>query len=253
MIKLIVSDVDGTILRRGEETVREAVFDAIRALTDKGIAFCLSSGRGYGSLRSLFAPVADRVYFACHYGAVYLKDGRVLYHRPIKAEDITRFVRADAYRDKNVMLCGADRTYLLHCAPAFQDMLISQGVGELCRVSSATEIKEPIYKLGAYCNKRQPVAMPMPSGELRVAYEGDGWIEYVPRYANKGTALTDLQMRLFAGKYDTLAIGNDHHDIDLMRNAKYTVCMKGSSDELRRVCEREAEDILAVLEEMRIC
>ena len=245
---MIVSDVDGTILRRGEESVRPAVLEAIRRLSDAGVAVCVSSGRGYGSLKTLFAPVADRLYFACHYGALYLKNDRVLYHHPLKAEDVTRFVRADAYRNKNLLLCGADCNYLLHAAPAFRDMLEEQGIGTIRTVTSATEIREPLYKLAAYCNRQQPVALPA-SGEMRVAWEGDGWIEYVPRYANKGTALADLQMRLFAGKYDTLAIGNDRHDIDLMRHAKYTVCMKGSEPSLRAVCDREVEDVMTVLGE----
>ena len=153
MVKLIVSDVDGTILRRGEASVRPAVLDAIRRLSDAGVTVCVSSGRGYGSLKTLFAPVADRLYFACHYGALYLKGDRVLYHHPLKAEDVTRFVRADAYLNKNVMLCGADCTYLLHAAPAFRDMLEGQGIGTIRTIASVTEIKEPLYKLAAYCNQ----------------------------------------------------------------------------------------------------
>ena len=78
MIKLILSDVDGTLLQRGEGAFDEHVFDVVDKLHAKGIHFAAASGRGYGDLNRLFAPVKDKMAFVCSDGAMTIVDGSVL-------------------------------------------------------------------------------------------------------------------------------------------------------------------------------
>lgn len=58
-IRLICSDIDGTLLQYGKKELEGEIFEQIRALHQRGIWFCPASGRQYTSLRKLFAPVAD--------------------------------------------------------------------------------------------------------------------------------------------------------------------------------------------------
>ena len=44
-IKLICSDIDGTLLQYGRQKLEGEIFDQIRALHDRGILFCPASGR----------------------------------------------------------------------------------------------------------------------------------------------------------------------------------------------------------------
>ena len=45
MIKLIVSDVDGTLVPDGSSKINPEVFDTILKLREKGIQFAIASGR----------------------------------------------------------------------------------------------------------------------------------------------------------------------------------------------------------------
>ena len=47
MIKLVATDIDGTLLQSGEREVPEAVFVQIDRLLKKGILFAAASGRQY--------------------------------------------------------------------------------------------------------------------------------------------------------------------------------------------------------------
>lgn len=69
MVKLIASDIDGTLLSYGETSLPPALFGLIRRLRSAGVLFCPASGRQYHSMRQLFAPVADEVCFLCENGA----------------------------------------------------------------------------------------------------------------------------------------------------------------------------------------
>ena len=73
-IRLICSDIDGTLLQYGRKELEDEIFEQIRELHRRGILFCPASGRQYTSLRKLFAPVADCCVFLCENGGVIYKD-----------------------------------------------------------------------------------------------------------------------------------------------------------------------------------
>ena len=65
-IRLICSDIDGTLLQYGKKELEDEIFEQIRELHRRGILFCPASGRQYTSLRKLFAPVAVYAYCNLH-------------------------------------------------------------------------------------------------------------------------------------------------------------------------------------------
>ena len=79
MIKLIASDLDGTLLLNKTQTLPEDLFPLIRALNELGIRFVAASGRQYPNMKRLFAPVASDISFICENGALAVEKGQVLY------------------------------------------------------------------------------------------------------------------------------------------------------------------------------
>ncbi len=67
MIRLIATDLDGTLLD-AEGKLPDGIFDRIRALNARGIRFAAASGRQYGNLKRLFAPIARDMDFICETG-----------------------------------------------------------------------------------------------------------------------------------------------------------------------------------------
>ena len=45
MIKLIVSDIDGTLVEDGTDKINTEIYDVIMQLKEKGIRFAAASGR----------------------------------------------------------------------------------------------------------------------------------------------------------------------------------------------------------------
>ena len=63
-IKLICSDIDGTLLQYGKKELEDEIFEQIRELHRRGILFCPASGRQYTSPVSythLTLPTNSRV------------------------------------------------------------------------------------------------------------------------------------------------------------------------------------------------
>ena len=86
MIKLIASDIDGTLVKEGSHEIDPAYYDVIRELKEAGIIFCACSGRQYHSMMELFKPVADDIYFIASNGTVVRTRDRVLHSWKIDPE-----------------------------------------------------------------------------------------------------------------------------------------------------------------------
>ena len=52
MIKLIVSDVDGTLVEDGSADINPELFEVILKLREKGIQFAIASGRPWSQCRA---------------------------------------------------------------------------------------------------------------------------------------------------------------------------------------------------------
>lgn len=115
-IRLVCSDLDGTLLQYGKKELEGEIFDQIRALHDQGIPFCPASGRQYTSLRKLFAPVADCCIFLCENGGVIYKDELCIAKNPMPralAEEIAEDLWSRSDGQGEVMLSGQNTAYLM--------------------------------------------------------------------------------------------------------------------------------------------
>lgn len=74
MIKLIATDIDGTLLKDGTLMIDPEYMTVIEKLTSKGIIFVACSGRQFISERKLFAPVCDKL--------LYITDGGTVVRTP---------------------------------------------------------------------------------------------------------------------------------------------------------------------------
>ena len=59
-IKLICSDIDGTLLQYGKQELEDEIFEQIRELHRRGILFCPASGRQYTCLLYTSPSPRDR-------------------------------------------------------------------------------------------------------------------------------------------------------------------------------------------------
>ena len=78
MIKLIASDLDGTLLKEGSMDINPEIYDIIRKLKAKGIVFAAVSGREYDSIERVFAPVKDDIYFIAGNGGIISYQGEII-------------------------------------------------------------------------------------------------------------------------------------------------------------------------------
>ncbi len=227
MIRLAVADFDGTLRPYGQRTVDASVLSEIERMLDAGIHFAVSSGRTYGELKPHFEAFSEKMWFICCDGAYTVCKERVVYERRIAREDLRLF---DCMPKGSIayVLHGVSKNYAVGELPCDAERYAASSV------PSGASISEPIYKITAYGT---PPRLPPYCG-LRSHWDGGAYSmsQYVNRFCNKGTALSDLQTRLMLTKFDTACVGDSGNDIAMMHNAKLSVAVGERCEELRRAC-----------------
>lgn len=241
MIKLIVSDFDGTLLPYGENAVSSTVGKQIRAALDSGVTFAVSSGRTYRELLTFLPEFADSIYFICCDGAYYVKKGKTLYARKIENTDLALFFGA-AREGFSFVLHGAENNY------SFGEIPGEASVFAPTKISKASEITEKIFKVTTYGREFKP----SPYSGLRMHWDGgeNSSAQYVNRFADKGTALSDLQTRLALTKFDTACLGDSGNDVVMMKGAKYSFAIGNRCEALTAAANRNAPTAEAALDSL---
>ncbi len=247
MIKFVVCDVDGTILKTGEQHLSDNVSFALDQLSESGRTLCFASGRSIFAIKSILGKHCDNAYLVGCDGAVIAKDEKVLYTRPISSGDVLKLVRDDKYRDCAATVSTPYKTYVLRGREIIEKN--SEGIHADNLVGAATlyDVKEPVVKVSFFSEKGNIEPVFFGIAALRVCYNANGWCEYVSAIADKGLAVSDLQMRQYLSKFDTACFGDGENDVCMMKKAKYAVSVGNASEKLKEVCNFHTEDIAKTL------
>ena len=108
MIRLVASDIDGTLLQGGARALSDELFGLIRVLKKRGILFCAASGRQYRSMRALFAQAEDDIAYLCENGAIVYRGGSVVSKLAMERADALALIgQIQAQEQCEVLISGA--------------------------------------------------------------------------------------------------------------------------------------------------
>lgn len=252
-IRLICSDVDGTILPRGGE-ISERTRAAVRALGEKGVPFVIASGRWYVAAKDIADRLAltDGVMIVANGGAVVRLDGTPLWEWTMTAEEAGRayeiLLKYDVMRNafvRNAVYRENTRAYR-----AMEPGLTSYlgGACAMCNDDRDRFEREGLrspYKLEAYSDCK-PVMTALRAELVQAGFEVTSayWnnLEIQSRGAGKGAAVRWLAQQLGAARDEILALGDNSNDLSMLQAAGWPVAMANGVDELKRAARLVAPD-----------
>ncbi len=263
MLKLVICDVDGTLLPAGQTRLSDGVVQGLSALVKTGARVVLASGRSLHGIKALTAglPFEEALCYIADDGALCLADGKVLYHKQIAEREIAAFAGEKAYAGCPKLFFAGSFSYALDADEAFLADVRRENLDEVRPISKLYEMREPVFKLGVRSpdGKSEPPAFSFLPGTLREAYQNGAWREYTPANADKGTALAALQAVFYVTAGETAALGDGYNDRVVFAKAAYTFARRtgdklladsayalfdDAADVLKRLCgmQREAKE-----------
>ena len=247
MIKIFVTDVDGTLFPDGGQILSPEYFTMIREMGKKGIQFGASSGRPLANLRKVFAPVADEIFYIDENGAFASYQGKQLTLEPMTMEDSREIVRDTRKMDGCMsMYDTGEYCYFEKGDEEAFDVMKTEFHFPCKIVDDLTKLEEPCIKFTVY--RRTDVEKvtekefnPKWRKTHQVACGGTRFMDLMNKGVTKGSALSKVQKFFGVSPEETLAFGDNINDIEMLENAKYSFAIGNARKEVKDVADYHAD------------
>ena len=247
MIKLIVSDIDGTLVRDGENQVNPELFDVIMRLKrEKGIHFAAASGRQAASIEYTFRPIKKEIFYLAENGSYLGCWGRNLFLYPMERGLACRLA-ADIRSDPRleVLVSGSKRAYLETKDEGLAAWLREGYHFDVVRVDDVTQVDDEIIKVSAYCSQGiQEAAAYLRErygSQMKMTISGDMWMDCMASEVNKGEAVRTLQESLNILPRETMVFGDQLNDIEMLGRAYFSFAVGNAREEVKKAARFQAD------------
>lgn len=231
-IKLIVSDLDGTLVNSSGK-ISEEFFDLYEKLKRFEVTFAFASGRQYQNLAKIFSSIKEEVYFIVQNGAYMLHKEKEIFSRVLSKENVTEAVKiVKTLPEREVVLCGKKSAYIQKGNVEFKNRL-SKTYEILTEMENITQpIEDDILQI-SICDLKDVEKDTFPHFEKfkekhLVKVSGEIWMDINPIDANKGIALHELQKILNVSEQETMAFGDYMNDTEMLQNAYYSFAVENA-------------------------
>ncbi len=238
MIKLIVSDIDGTLVNNKKE-IPNRFWEIFNIIKTKNIRFCAASGRQMQSLEQLFAPIANEVGFVSDNGAFVKFQGNELYEIPMEISEVKSVLTTcEQIENIGTVLCGKRKAYIKTESDSIFEEIVRHYPSNQ-RVSSFSDINDTIFKISV-CDPKTSKLNSYPylkkfSDRLNVVISGELWLDVTDKKVNKGLALRYLQQLWNISPEETVVFGDQLNDLEMIQAAKFSFAMKNAQPEVKQV------------------
>jgi Cof subfamily protein (haloacid dehalogenase superfamily) len=241
-IKLVVSDMDGTLLNsKGEVSV--LFFELFKKLQLQNILFCAASGRQYNRIVDKLSAIKDDIYVIAENGGIAKKGGEILLLKALETKKVAKVIPVlRNIKDTNIVLCSQDTAYIeskdVKFTTLFQEYYHSfKIVDDLVEVAKKT----PILKIAVYHFSSSEDFIYPEIKYLKEDYllkiSGQNWLDISDEQANKGNALRAVQKLLNVSKEETMVFGDYHNDIEMLQEASFSFAMGNAHKDITEIAK----------------
>lgn len=242
LIRLIASDMDGTLLDEHSEVPPET-YDLVLALREKGVHFAASSGRRFDRLCQFFAPVRDKMDFVAANGAQVYVDGELVDREVFSHLGIRRLAKTvGKFESLHMALFDDEKSFLLDD----EDKFVREIDKDLPNAERIWYLPGPdvsILKISIYCEDGHVMdyayALSRELGdEFLFAPSGTHWIDALQRGVNKATGIEQVMAHHGITRDEVMAFGDSMNDYEIIRFVGTGCAMANGRPALKAVANR---------------
>lgn len=251
MYKLLVTDIDGTLLNSAKE-ITEPTKKGIYDLIDKGIKFVIATGRVYPAAKWPYIDLGiDGPIITCNGALVKdTKTGEIIYERPLK-NDLARKVSAICasydvychYYTENAIHAEKYEFIFKRFAELSKTVPKEKFVETelLTNYSDFLERGQTLYKMGIFCDESdasQRMMAEISAIEGLSCYKSlANSFDVMAEGVSKGDAIAQLNKHYSIPREETIASGDNENDIAMIKYAGLGVAMANAVDAAKEVAD----------------
>lgn len=263
-IKLIATDMDGTLLNDGRAVSAENV-RAIEEAQRAGITVAVATGRDYTEAVNPLKEAGLRMPLICVNGAdIRNEDGGIIHQQTLPLEQFDMMNAILSEEDIYFEIFTSKGAYTNNEQKGLDlvvDLLLSTGEfssydqamqlaekrfeeGSVNRVKHYRQVLETprvnLFKLLAFSKdtEKRKRAEHRLNTELSVSVSSSAPdnLEITHKEATKGSGITCMSDYLNIDLADTMAIGDNFNDLSMMKKAGYAVAMGNAEKDIKQAC-----------------
>lgn len=240
MIKLIATDIDGTLVKESTPEIYQEMLDVIRRWTDQGGYFCVASGRQYYSIRHMFEQVSDRIIYLAENGAhVRYREQDILVQKMRRdyVEQIMAQLRT-FYNTCDVVVSSTEGSLLETHNEKFLDFFAKGYHNKYRIVEDVLATGEDIMKIAIYQENSirklgEEILIPQWQDKVKTCMAGEEWVDFMDASVDKGNALKVIQKYLGVKAKETMAFGDNDNDIGMLQAAGESYAVESARDSVK--------------------
>lgn len=243
MIKLIATDIDGTLIRESTGQIYPEILEEIKRLTNQGILFVVASGRQYASVHRMFADVSDRIIYLVENGAhirYQERDVSLVEMRQDYVEGLIRQLRE--LKDCEILVSTPKGSLVESKNEEFIDLMVNGYHNDIQIVDDLLAQKEPVIKLAVYHKGSirklgENVLIPAWKDKVKACMAGEDWVDFMELSVDKGNALQMIQRQFGVTRAETMAFGDNSNDLGLMLAAGESYAVENARPEIKEAAK----------------
>lgn len=247
MIRLLASDIDGTLVEEGCAHPEEELLRIFHELKKKGIYLVVATGRQLRSAERTFKDCASELFFIAENGAVIATSRRILTEKRMDASAVRSLVQKIEERKNLRILFGtAEVSYIKGGDEAYERLMIEGYHNEIEIVDSFEGLYDKALKISVYSENVMEEAgdlLGYDADRLRSVRSGACWIDFTHPEADKGSALREIQESLFVDPEETLVFGDQMNDLEMMMRGRYSYAMEGAPEAVKEAASAIAPSV----------
>ncbi|MGX4585154.1 HAD family hydrolase [Paenibacillus chitinolyticus] len=264
MIKLIVTDLDGTLMNADLE-VADADARMLREAAGQGVQICIASGRLYPDIRKIMDRVGVQAYGISQNGsAVYTREGEQVDASHFPADRASDLFEIVSKREIVFFVCCSDETIRLYksteASRPYEEHQLSPVVhqADIGREIRSGQVKPCKFSLFGDMENLlsfREELMEKYAGSVEAVISDHDCMDLMPAGISKGTGLARLLKELGLKHDEAACVGDSYNDLPMFALTPHSFAMIKSRDEVKagagHTTSSVAEMVTAVLEHNR--
>ena len=235
MIKLVITDMDGTLLNTQKQPPKDF---SPWVLSHPDILVAIASGRQYYTLYDEFPEICDRLVYIPDNGALSFYQGEMIHKDIMEPGDVEKCLKAvEHIPGVTPIICGVKAAYMRPSRPEIE----AQGHIYYHRLEFHEDLyacirKDEFAKVTYYVEEYRAAEAHKELGDmgsrLVPIVSGRDWIDVNKAGVNKGNAVREIQQRFGILPEESMAFGDYMNDYEMLGCCTHSYAMAKSCEEI---------------------
>ena len=244
MIKLIATDMDGTLLDSNNK-INPEFYEVFEKLKETNVIFAAASGRQYYNLLDRFENIKDNMMFIAENGTFVVHKGEEILLNSLDTNIALELVKiGQTIENAYVILCGKKSAYIDKTDKRFMEQ-VNKYYAKVTIVDNLLDVQDDILKVticdfgGSESNSYKYFINY--TDTVQIAISGELWLDVMAKGVNKGLAISKLQKLLNIKPEETMVFGDYLNDLEMLKSAYHSYAMENAHSELKKIARFTAE------------